>query len=89
MERVVYPALDLRIKGWLHGEHKITHAKGYNENKYNNLSNWKKNKNIIPINKNRIKKAEENIKLRRKIPLLDKRKTLLRYMNITINKKNK
>ena len=68
---------------------KITHAKGYNENKYNNLSNWKKNKNIIPINKNRIKKAEENIKLRRKIPLLDKRKTLLRYMNITINKKNK
>ncbi len=29
MERVTYPALDLRIKGWLSDEHKITHAKGW------------------------------------------------------------
>ncbi len=42
----------------------------------------KKPKNFIPINSDRVKKAEENLKIRRKRPLLDRKKTLLHYMGI-------
>jgi len=72
----------------------LEHAKGYDceskSNVFNSKSSkWSKNNKYIPIDKDRMKRAEENIKLRRKVPLIDKKKTLLRYMNITINKKKK
>lgn len=45
------------------------------------------NKNFIPIDENRMKKAQKNIKLKRNIPLIDKKKTLIHYMNLKIKKK--
>ncbi len=58
--------------------------------KNQNLSdnnNWGKNKSYIPIDEDRMTRAVENLKIKRKAPLLDKKKTLLHYMNLKINKK--
>ena len=44
--------------------------------------------NFIPIDKDRMNRAFNNIKLKRKNPLLNKKKTLLNYMNLTVTTKN-
>jgi len=54
----------------------------------NMLANkWGENKSYIPIDDERMKRAVENLKIKRKAPLLDKKKTLLHYMNLKINNK--
>ena len=47
---------------------------------------WGKNKPFIPIDKDRMKRAVDNLKVSRKTPLLEKKKTLLHYMDLKINK---
>lgn len=56
---------------------------------YISSTRWGKSKPYIPIDKDRMERAVENLKIKRKAPLLDKKKTLLHYMNLKINKKNK
>lgn len=55
--------------------------------KYNH-SSWEENKPFIPLDSSRLKRAAENLKLKRKEPVLDKKKTLLNYMNLKINNSN-
>ena len=56
---------------------------------YISSSRWGNSKPYIPVDKNRMKKAVENLKIKRTTPLLDKKKTLLHYMNLEINNKIK
>ena len=56
---------------------------------YSSSTLWGQNKSYIPIDKDRMKRAVENLKVSRKTPLLDKKKTLLHYMNLKINKNKK
>jgi hypothetical protein len=56
---------------------------------YSSSTGWGQNKSYIPIDKERMKRAVENLKVSRKAPLLDKKKTLLHYMNLKINKNKK
>jgi hypothetical protein len=56
---------------------------------YYSSTRWGKNKPYIPVDKERMKRAVENLKVKRKAPLLDKKKTLLHYMNLKINNKKK
>ena len=58
-------------------------------NEINISNNWDKNKSFIPVDKDRMKRAVDNLKIKRKTPLLDKKKTLLHYMNLKINKNSK
>lgn len=54
-----------------------------NEN-YLSRSRWGKTKPYIPIDQDRIKQAENNLRIRRSKPLLDKEKTLFHYMDLKI-----
>jgi hypothetical protein len=56
---------------------------------YSSSTRWGQNKSYIPIDKERMKRAVENLKVSRKAPLLDKKKTLLHYMNLKINRNKK
>ena len=47
---------------------------------------YKKGNKTITLDKKRLDKATENIKLKRKEPLIDKKKTLLHYMNLKFQK---
>jgi hypothetical protein len=56
---------------------------------YISSNRWGKNKPFIPIDKDRMNRAIDNLKIKRKAPLLEKKKTLLHYMNLKINKNSK
>jgi hypothetical protein len=45
---------------------------------------WGKARPFIPVDESRIKQAEENLRIRRKKPLLNKEKTLFNYMNLKV-----
>jgi hypothetical protein len=47
---------------------------------------WSSDNPYIPIDEKRMNRAIENLKIKRKAPLLDKKKTLLHYMNLKVNK---
>ena len=55
-----------------------------NENSF--TSKWG-NKSYIPVDDDRMKRAVENLKVSRKAPLIDKKKTLLHYMNLKVKKR--
>jgi|SaaInlStandDraft_1057018.scaffolds.fasta_scaffold54030_2 hypothetical protein len=57
------------------------------KNKNSISSDWKNSKSYIPIDNDRMKRAVENLKVKRKAPLIDKKKTLLHYMKLKINKR--
>lgn len=48
---------------------------------------WGNNKSYIPVDNDRMKRAVENLKVSRKAPLIDKKKTLLHYMNLKVKKR--
>ena len=54
-----------------------------NENKYN-INNMNKTNNFIPLDTNRIKKANKELKLKRSKPLTNSKNTLDSCMNINI-----
>jgi hypothetical protein len=54
---------------------------------YHSRKRWGNEQLNIPMNEERIKKAEENLKIKREKPLLDKKYTLLNYMDLQISKK--
>lgn len=57
------------------------------KNKSSIPSKWGNNDSYIPIDNDRMKRAVENLKIKRKEPLIDKKKTLLHYMNLKVKKK--
>ena len=63
----------------------MKYAAPKNENLISTIR-WGKNKPFIPIDKDRMKRAVDNLKVSRKTPLLEKKKTLLHYMDLKINK---
>ena len=92
IEEVTYPiskTSDMRLlntPGGMRAYGNMKYVAPQNES-YFSSTRWGKNKPYIPIDKDRMKRAVENLKVRRKAPLLDKKKTLLHYMNLKINKK--
>lgn len=58
-----------------------------NEN-YISMSRWGKKKSFIPVDKDRMDRAVKNLKIKRTAPLLNKKKTLLNYMNLTVNNRS-
>lgn len=65
----------------------------YNDMKFVEPDNTKKlkswnNTDFIPVDKERMNRAVNNIRVKRKTPLLNKKKTLLNYMNLTVTTKN-
>ena len=94
IEETTYPNInsDMRLlntPGGIRAYGNMKYVAPKNEN-YSSSTQWGQNKSYIPIDKDRMKRAVENLKVSRKAPLLDKKKTLLHYMNLKINKnKNK
>lgn len=54
---------------------------------YHSSTRWGNNKPYIPIDEDRMKRAVKNLRVTRKVPLLDRKKTLLHYMDLKINNK--
>lgn len=94
IEEVTYPSSktsDMRLlntPGGMRAYGNMKYVAPKNES-YFSTTRWGKSKPYIPIDKDRMKRAVENLKVKRKAPLLDKKKTLLHYMNLQINKKKR
>jgi hypothetical protein len=93
IEETTYPNInsDMRLlntPGGIRAYGNMKYVAPKNEN-YSSSTQWGQNKSYIPIDKDRMKRAVENLKVSRKAPLLDKKKTLLHYMNLKINKNKK
>lgn len=76
----------LNTPGGMRSYGNMKYVEPKNESYYSS-SKWSNNKSYIPIDKERMDRAVENLKVRRTAPLLDKKKTLLHYMNLKINRK--
>jgi hypothetical protein len=93
IEETTYPnnTVDMRLlntSSSMRSHGNMKYAAPKNES-YISSNRWGKNKPFIPIDKDRMKRAIDNLKIKRKTPLLEKKKTLLHYMNLKINKNNK
>ena len=93
IEETTYPnkSTDMRLlnaPGGMRAYGNMKYVAPKNES-YMSSSRWGKSKPYIPVDKDRMKRAVENLKIKRKAPLLDKKKTLLHYMNLKINKRGK
>lgn len=93
IEETTYPNInsDMRLlntPGGMRAYGNMKYVAPKNES-YSSSTRWGQNKSYIPIDKERMKRAVENLKVSRKAPLLDKKKTLLHYMNLKINKNKK
>jgi hypothetical protein len=93
IEETTYPnnTVDMRLlntSSSMRSQGNMKYAAPKNES-YISSNRWGKNKPFIPIDKDRMKRAIDNLKIKRKTPLLEKKKTLLHYMNLKINKNNK
>ena len=93
IEEISYPddTSDMRLlntPGGMRAYGNMKYVAPKNES-YLSTTRWGKTKPYIPIDEDRMKRAVENLKVKRKTPLLDKKKTLLHYMNLKINKKQK
>jgi hypothetical protein len=93
IEETTYPnnTVDMRLlntSSGMRSQSNMKYAAPKNES-YISSNRWGKNKPFIPIDKDRMKRAIDNLKIKRKTPLLEKKKTLLHYMNLKINKNNK
>lgn len=76
----------LQTPGGVRAFGKMKYVAPKNEN-YHSRQRYGKNQPYIPIDKDRLVKARENLKIRRNKPLLDKKHTLFNYMNLQIRKK--
>ena len=93
IEETTYPNInsDMRLlntPGGMRSYGNMKYVAPKNES-YSSSTIWGQNKSYIPIDKERMKRAVENLKVSRKAPLLEKKKTLLHYMNLKINKNKK
>ena len=90
IEETTYPNLnnDIRLLNTSDGMRAYGNMKyvAPKNESYTASTHWGQNKSYIPVDKDRMKRAVENLKISRKAPLLDKKKTLLHYMNLKINK---
>ena len=93
IEETTYPNInsDMRLLNTSDGMRSYGNMKyvAHKNESYSSSTLWGQNKSYIPIDKDRMKRAVENLKVSRKTPLLDKKKTLLHYMNLKINKNKK
>lgn len=93
IEETTYPKSNLsnmrlnNTKDGMSSYSDVNYITSKNENYYS-TKRWGNDNSYIPVDDDRLKRAAENLKIKRKAPLIDKKKTLLHYMNLKINKKS-
>lgn len=76
----------LQTPGGVRAYGKMKYVAPKNEN-YQSRTRWGKDQPFIPVDQERVKKAIENLKVKRSKPLLDKKHTLFNYMKLNITKR--